>query len=110
MPTADQNDEPRTGQKPTAYGPADGPAGRFTTSEGDTSNLEWHPPDRNARVPHAQMFRRVRPGLLVAADEGEWSEGGVDRAWNAIRHLLFGHPIPTTHSPPTRPVCAGSNR
>jgi amino acid transporter len=39
------------------------------------------------------MFRRLRAGLLVTADEASPADAGVGRAWTAIRHGILGYPL-----------------
>lgn len=67
--------------------------GRITAQEGNPGHLEWHPPSHASGAPHARMFHRVRPGLLVAGDEINQPRGNVGRAWSSINHFLFGNPI-----------------
>lgn len=94
MPSKRKNKSPGKGTSVT-YGPARNVAGRIIAQEGNPNHLEWHPPASDHYAPHARMFRRIKPGLLVAGDEVMRPTGGVGRAWSNLGRFLFGHPLAT---------------
>lgn len=91
-----QQNRPPAGEGPETYPPSSRDSGHITAQEGNLDRLTWHPPRHAPGAPHARMFRRVRPGLLIAEEEAIQPTGGIGRAWASISHFLFGSPIPST--------------
>lgn len=57
-----------------------------------------HPGDRYVRIvqPYAEIFRRARPGHLIAESEVTKPRSPA-WVWRTVRRLMIGRPIPTEH-------------
>jgi amino acid transporter len=53
------------------------------------------PGDRYVRIVRPKEFRRGPGGIYVATDEATRPRTGLGRAYDAVRHVLFGRPLQT---------------